>query len=89
MSDTKTCPIIETRYYGPTETRGSCVRAWNVNDRSNRVRVPWNHRLEPAENHLLAAAEWLESNGVEYAITHRSGIENGGWLFVATELLAI
>ena len=63
---------IETRYHGPTNTRGARVSARFI-DSSNmpqhRVSLPWDDALDVSENHDLAAraclAKWAKANKLE------------------------
>jgi hypothetical protein len=66
---------IQTKFIGPTNTRGSRVKAWIPNDRawaSEPVRaltIDWNHALDSEDNHkaaavaLIARLGWGEENG--------------------------
>ena len=49
--------IIETRYIGPTDTKGSRISAVckRDSDRTYRKTVSWNYGKESADNHLAAA----------------------------------
>jgi hypothetical protein len=54
---------IETKYFGPTNTRGSKVKA---RCQAKTIFVPWDHRTGIEENHIAAAkklAEQLEWKG--------------------------
>jgi len=43
---------IVTKYLGPTDYRGSRVKA---TAQAGSMTVPWDHALDPAENHRAAA----------------------------------
>lgn len=47
-------PFVRTRYFGPTNFRGSRVKATNVNTGAS-ITVSWDHALDVAENHMAAA----------------------------------
>jgi hypothetical protein len=44
---------IQTKYLGPTNTRGGRIKAFDNN--GNQRTVPWNHVLNAEENHQEAA----------------------------------
>lgn len=48
---------ICTRYYGPTNHRGSRIKAWCA---AKTVWVSWDYALGTAENHALAAQRLLD-----------------------------
>lgn len=50
--------IIETKYIGPTNFRGSRVKAFDAN--SNTVTIEWRSELNVEANHLAAAKALLE-----------------------------
>lgn len=45
--------LIQTKFIGPTNTKGSRVRA--SDGEGNRVVISWDHRQSPEENHRDAA----------------------------------
>ena len=49
--------IIETRFLGPTDTRGSRITAVckRDSDRTYRKTVAWDYGNDPGDNHLAAA----------------------------------
>jgi hypothetical protein len=47
------CPVILTRYLGPTNTRGSRVKAKSGSGAS--ITVGWDHELDSDQNHAAAA----------------------------------
>ena len=63
---------IETRYHGPTNTRGARVSARLIDSSSmptHRVSLPWDDALDVAENHDRAARAcldaWAKANKLE------------------------
>lgn len=56
------CPVILTKYLGPTNTRGSRVKATTGSGAS--ITIPWDHELDADQNHAAAAMA---------LITHRWG----------------
>lgn len=57
----------QTRYAGPTDTRGSRVIVTRLADGAgnvghDRLSVPWRPELGSRENHVAAAYEWLASD---------------------------
>ena len=59
---------FRTRYYGPTNTKGSKIiatddwpREWVLGERSLRRKfVDYDHALNSTENHEMAARKWLD-----------------------------
>lgn len=49
-----TAPVILTRYLGPTDTRGSRIKATAGGGSS--VTVAWDHAADVGDNHAAAAA---------------------------------
>ena len=49
---------IMTKYLGPTNTRGSRIKAYTANGQS--VTVSWDHALDADENHENAARVLIE-----------------------------
>lgn len=45
---------IRTKYYGPTDTTGSCIRA---KCQAGSIRMPYRHELDLEENHEAACRE--------------------------------
>ena len=69
---------IQTRYYGPTNTRGSRIKAWAEGVGS--VSIPYPHELSGEDVHR-AAAEKLAS---KYGWTNTligGGLPNGDYAF--------
>ncbi len=48
---------IETKYHGPTNTRGSRI---SVKTESRRGTVSWNHSLNSEQNHVGAALHFAK-----------------------------
>ena len=71
---------IQTKFLGPSETRGARVKAWIE---SGSHVVPWDHGLEVADNHVAAArklAELLKWSGRLVGGTLSDG--SMAWVFV-------
>lgn len=66
----------ETRYHGPTDSRGSRVSAKHFNT-LRKITLPWDGTLDSQPNHARAAAELLGSNDLLYC-----SIENGGYVWM-------
>lgn len=74
---------IVTRYHGPTNSRGSRIKAtcWG-----GSITVPYSHSANSETNHARAAQALCEKMG-----WHRTGWVGGatpderGWAFVATD----
>lgn len=63
--------IIETRFLGPTDTRGSRISAVckRDSDRAFRKTVNWRHDLNPTDNHRAAAEAVMEKMDAELAFS--------------------
>jgi len=61
--------IIETRFLGPTDRRGSRVSAVckRDSDRAFRKTVNWRHDLNPTDNHRAGAEALMERMEAELA----------------------
>ena len=59
---------IQTKFIGPTNTKGSRVKAWAD---AGALTLSWNHRHNPEQNHKLAAETLARKLGW-------SGVWNGG-----------
>lgn len=80
-------PMIETAFHGPTDARGSRVKAWTVGagKRATTVTVPWDHALDSRENHERAARGlvgklWSHAHSQAYRLLHCSR-DGGGYVF--------
>lgn len=83
---TLTTRMVQTKYHGPTNTKGSRVSATNVNTRK-RITIQWDHALNPRANHETAAR--ISMAGFEGPYTGPllcSSIENGGYIFAMVPL---
>lgn len=60
--------IIETRYLGPTDYRGSRIV---VRSTAGRMVVPWDHAIDAAANHDAAAAAYAARQGWEWRAARR------------------
>lgn len=49
---------IQTKFIGPTETRGARVKAWV---KGHAATVSWDHGLEVVDNHASAARKLVAS----------------------------
>jgi len=61
--ETKPCRIIETKYVGPTNTKGGRVIAKTA---GNRIIVEWDSVLGIEDNHVAAACALAEKLGWPY-----------------------
>ena len=52
---------ITTRYGSGSNGNGLITAAWADSPRRKATRTTYDHGLEPAQNHLNAALEWLDS----------------------------
>ena len=73
---------VETRFHGPTDTRGSRISVAFVGSRKGRKSYSYRHALTATENHLAAAVEWLQQlssqNGApSYALVAKASTSKG------------
>ena len=73
---------VETRYHGPTNTKGSKISVAFVGSRKGRKSYSYRHALNVTENHLSAAVEWLQQlssqNGApSYALMAKASTSKG------------
>jgi predicted RNA binding protein YcfA (HicA-like mRNA interferase family) len=73
----KTIRMCQTRYFGPTNTKGSRVQATHITTR-RRVTVPWDHALDRLDNHIAAATKLF---GATPDVCAR--VDGGGYIFGA------
>ena len=80
---------IVTKYLGPTNNRGARIVARAY---AKRMVVSWDHALDVAENHRMAAyalarkLNWLEpGNGQKYEYVGGSMPDDTGYCFVQVE----
>lgn len=70
--------MITTKYIGPTNFRGSRVKATSA---SASITLPWDPALNPSDNHDRAAralAEKLDLHGEWY----RAAVDGGGYAYM-------
>jgi hypothetical protein len=71
---------IQTKFVGPSETRGARVKAWVKGSSST---IPWDHGLEVVDNH--AAAAWALAASLSWSGRLVEGTlpdESMAWVFV-------
>ena len=73
---------VETRYAGPTNTKGSRILVSFVGSRKGCKAYGYRHALNSSENHIAAAVEWLQQlsnlNGApSYALVAKASTERG------------
>jgi hypothetical protein len=79
---------IHTRYLGPTDKRGSRVKATTESGRS--VTLPWADELSTDENHKLAARtlaqrmEWIRPHAAA-GDWYMASAHGGGCVFVRAD----
>ncbi len=69
---------IQTRYYGPTNTRGSRIKAWAEGVKS--VSIPYPHELSGEDVHRAAADKLAAKYGWDNALIG-GGLPNGDYAF--------
>lgn len=71
---------ITTRYFGPTNTKGSRIR---VSCQAKTRFYPWNHALNQSANHMAAAKALATELGWNYGPWHGGELPDGkGSVFV-------
>jgi len=63
MRRVETFASIKTRYFGPTDHKGSRILATDegaFGNKRRRLVIGYDHGLDVAENHAAAAQQWLE-----------------------------
>jgi len=75
---------IQTKYLGPTQTKGSRIVAW---DGWKRTVVPFQHELDHTDNHLYAALCFVEEHEFDSGIIAGGATADGkGYVFVRGNL---
>lgn len=70
---------ITSRYHGPTQTHGSCVRA---TANGNMVTVPWASELDSEANHRVACMRLCDKLGWDADRFFGGGLDDGRWAWV-------
>lgn len=73
---------IETRYHGPTNTRGGRIKATHEGGRAS-VTVHYDHGLDAAENHAVAARALMRKLGWKGKMI--AGSTRKGYVFVFSD----
>tara|TARA_B100000579_G_C22518705_1_gene705122 strand:+ start:101 stop:394 length:294 start_codon:yes stop_codon:yes gene_type:complete len=73
---------IETKYYGPTNHRGSRIRA---TAQCGKVWVSYDHGLNPQQNHAAAAKAFLLKWGWSGQWAGGANASQNGYVFVRVE----
>jgi hypothetical protein len=76
------CWTVETRYVGPTNTKGSRVLVSFVGSRKGSKAYSWRHALTTGQNHVAAAVAWLQQlsslNGAPaYSLISKASTDKG------------
>lgn len=76
------CWCVETRYHGPTNTKGSRISVSFVGSRKGSKTYAYRYELTGPENHVAAAVEWLQQlsslNGApSYALVAKASSDRG------------
>lgn len=83
---------IITKYYGPTNHRGSRILVKSDAGKVSRMTVSWDHALNPEDNHHAAALAYVKRNGWDqdcYGRIVGGGIPHGyAFVFVKDPTLA-
>jgi hypothetical protein len=81
-ANTGYCWTVETRYAGPTNTKGARVLVSFVGSRKGSKTYSWRHALTTGQNHLAAAVAWMQQlsslNGApSYSLVSKASTEEG------------
>ena len=77
-----TCPMIQTHYIGPTDTKGARAVAVHMNTKKRRI-VAWDHSKDAPRNHLAAATRVIDDSAA-WEITSMCGVDGGGYIFACS-----
>jgi hypothetical protein len=76
--------IISTKFYGPTNTKGSRIKA-TINGTPVTKTVGYDHGLNTLDNHAYAAlfllSSWFEGESLQYQ-GHDETEDGKGWAYV-------
>lgn len=70
---------ISTKYFGPTDHRGSRIKA---SCGAGSLVIPWDHSLDVEENHTKAAHSLISKLGWGPASDWAAGSTSTGFVFV-------
>jgi hypothetical protein len=70
---------IQTEYLGPTNVRGSRVKA---TAQAGSITLNWDNALNPDRNHKAAALALATKLGWNYGIWHGGGLPDAGMAWV-------
>ena len=73
---------IETKYLGPTDTKGARVRA---SSQARSFTVGYDHRLNPSDNHAGAAVALAGKYGWTGRLVGGGNATGTGYVFVFTD----
>jgi hypothetical protein len=65
--------IIQTKYIGPTNLKGSRVKA--IDDKGNSATLEYRSEFDPEKNHLAAARALLQKIETKHALNDRETSE--------------
>lgn len=75
---------IITKYYGATNTKPSCIRAWTSGNPKVRHRFSYDHGLNADANHREAAA-WVASQLKWNGQWVQGTLDANGYIFVGVK----
>lgn len=73
---------IETRYLGPTNTKGGRIKATAA---AGSVTVPYAHELSTADAHKAAALTLIDKMGWQGKYAQGGNVKGDGYVFVNVE----
>lgn len=72
---------ICTKYTGPTDTKGSRVRASIGKRKGCSISIPWDHALDVAENHDAAAVTLAMRLGWTGELLRAGSADDSGYCY--------
>lgn len=73
---------ITTKYFGPTNVRGSRIKA---TAEAGSIIVQYDDRLNSSQNHCAAAKAFANKMGWNYGTWYMGGLHNGDRVFVCPD----
>jgi hypothetical protein len=73
---------IETKYIGPTNTKGSRIKASAA---AGSVTLPYDYAISPEKNHKKAAFALLLEMGWDGKFAQGANVKGDGYVFVNVE----
>lgn len=73
---------IQTKFIGPTNTKGSRIKAFNDFGSDQRsITISYDHSINSDQNHVEAARALLAKYGLDWELSGHAGCVKGGYVF--------